>query len=256
MDFNSFVFPIPAASYTLEDFKGELVWIPKKTHFTYRDKIKYNIEKSPVMRTNSLRIGNNFKKKNEDLDIKILKKKRNYSSIQKIPTISFTFENKFNSNLIKEKITYIPCLFLRNRDRSSNKLILYFHANYEDLGYTYHLCSMIRKSTRMNVLSVEYPGYGIYKSDLECSAENVQMDAEIIYRFLTEILNVDENNIIIMGRCIGSGPAVYLASNFNPASLILISPFKSIKAAVRSIFDNFKFGWLFQNLVKERYFII
>ena len=49
-------------------------------------------------------------------------------------------------------------------------------------------------------------------------------------------MNISESNILVMGRCIGSGPAVYLATQFNPLSLILISPFKSIKGAVKKYF--------------------
>ena len=37
----------------------------------------------------------------------------------------------------------------------------------------------------------------------------------------------------------GSGPATYLAANFNPGALILMSPYTSIKNVVKS-----KVGWL------------
>ena len=37
----------------------------------------------------------------------------------------------------------------------------------------------------------------------------------------------------------GSGPAVYLAANYNPGALILMSPYTSIKNVVKN-----KVGWL------------
>ena len=252
MDFNSYVFPIPTASYNEDDFKGDLIWIPKKEHYVYRDKIKYNscntLSQRPLYKKTST---NYFKRRTEsEFSVRILKRKRNLSNVQKIPSVLFSFVNKFAEEEEKEKVSHIPCLFLKTRDKVSNKVIIYFHANYEDLGFTHHICSAIRKSLRMNVLSVEYPGYGMYKSDVECSSEAIQKDADQIYKFLTEIMNIEESNIIVMGRCVGSGPAVYLASKYNPASLILVSPFKSIKEAVKSIFN--KMGWFLEKFVKER----
>lgn len=51
-----------------------------------------------------------------------------------------------------------------------------------------------------------------------------------------------------MGRSIGSGPAVYLASLYKFRALILLSPFLSIYDAVRN-----KFGDICANLVKQRF---
>lgn len=44
-----------------------------------------------------------------------------------------------------------------------NKLIVYFHANAEDLGLSYPLLESLRTGARFNVLAPEYPGYGSYK---------------------------------------------------------------------------------------------
>jgi acetyl esterase/lipase len=38
----------------------------------------------------------------------------------------------------------------------------------------------------------------------------------------------DYNNIIILGRSIGSGPAIFAAAHHKVAALVLISPFLSI----------------------------
>jgi len=66
-------------------------------------------------------------------------------------------------------------------------------------------------------------------------------------------MNIPEKNIIIIGRCIGSGPAIHLAAYKNPAGLFLISPLLSIKAAVESIFNKIKMGWLFKAFISERF---
>lgn len=57
--------------------------------------------------------------------------------------------------------TNISCLYLKSPSQSS-KLIIYFHANAEDLGSSYELLDKIRKKMNINIIAPEYPGYGIY----------------------------------------------------------------------------------------------
>ncbi len=45
-----------------------------------------------------------------------------------------------------------------------------------------------------------------------------------------------QEDIYVIGRSIGSGPAVYLAANKPVTILILISPFDSIKKVSKEIF--------------------
>jgi hypothetical protein len=78
---------------------------------------------------------------------------------------------------------------------------------------------------------MEYPGYGIY--DGSPDANQILIDAESVYIYLTEILKIPEESIILFGRSIGTGPATYLASKKNPCSLLLMSPFLSIRDIVK-----------------------
>jgi hypothetical protein len=235
MEFNSYLFPKPNPSYTINDFKGDLIWIPRNENFTYRDRVKYS----------------NFK----DIDhFQIHLRKRSLSIgssliAQKVPSISFSIDNKFENN---KQSTYIPCLYLRNADNKSGKVIIYFHANYEDLGLSYNVSSKLCKYMKYDIICVEYPGYGVYKSNIPCTCEEIIKDSGIVYKFLTTVMSIPESNIIIMGRCIGSGAAIHLASQHNPLSLVLISPFMSIKSAAKSVFSNLGIGWIVEKLVKER----
>lgn len=250
MDFNTFVFPRPKSSYTVDDFKGELIWIPNKINFNYRDKLKYNNYKSLLNKTTILSTNTSISSRRKSVMYESMRRQNSLSMAQRIPSVSFSIDNKFTE--IKENIDYIPCLHLKSTDdKNSNKILLYFHANYEDIGYTYGLMSSIVKSLRVNVLSVEYPGYGVYKSS-RCSSDQIIQDANMVFNFLTNIMNIPENNILVMGRCIGSGPATHLATKFNPLCLILVSPIKSIRHAVNSIFNKVGVGWMFQKFIKER----
>ena len=62
-----------------------------------------------------------------------------------------------------------------------------------------------------------------------------------MYDFFTQELGIQAKDIVICGRSIGTGPAVYLAANRNPGALILISPFKSIRETANSIIGVLKF---------------
>jgi len=41
--------------------------------------------------------------------------------------------------------------------------LIYFHGNAEDIGHSYEFLSEISQKFRVNVLAMEYPGYGIFR---------------------------------------------------------------------------------------------
>lgn len=69
-----------------------------------------------------------------------------------------------------------------------------------------------------------------------------------MFDYFVEVLNCKPADIVICGRSIGSGPAVYLSANRNPGALILISPFISIRETVGSLIGGFM-----KYLVADRY---
>jgi fermentation-respiration switch protein FrsA (DUF1100 family) len=83
----------------------------------------------------------------------------------------------------------------------------------------------------VHVLAVEYPGYGIY--DGAPDANQIAKDADTVYAYLTKVQRLQESQIILFGRSIGTGPATYLASKNSPCALLLMSPFTSIRDIVR-----------------------
>jgi fermentation-respiration switch protein FrsA (DUF1100 family) len=142
----------------------------------------------------------------------------------------------------------IPCLYLPYSGGSS-KLLLYFHGNAEDIGLSYEMLDHLRASLKLNVLAVEYPGYGIYEEEDGCDAEKITQDCDMVYRFvLKEVENLEERDILLFGRSMGSGPATYLAANYRPGALILMSPYTSIRNVVRS-----KVGWALSLMVAEHF---
>ncbi len=65
----------------------------------------------------------------------------------------------------------------------SQKILIYFHGNGEDLGLLYDLVKFVSQNCKVNIIAVEYPSYGLYK-DKEVSEERIISDAEVIYDYI------------------------------------------------------------------------
>jgi pimeloyl-ACP methyl ester carboxylesterase len=126
----------------------------------------------------------------------------------------------------------IPCLWFPAPKAAT--VILFFHANAEDLGMSFAVLKHMRDQFKVNVLSVEYPGYGLlhHMSTNEDAVYEVALTA---FRFLVDEVNVRYSQIILFGRSLGSGPAVYLAAQYPVGGLILVNAISSVKAAVQSV---------------------
>lgn len=124
----------------------------------------------------------------------------------------------------------VPCLFLPFKH--ARFLFLYFHANAEDIGLCYQFCSVIRDLFQVHVLAVEYPGYGICPGKTD--EEGIMANATAAMQFATETLRWPCDGIKIFGRSIGTGAAIALASKYQVAGVILVSPFTSIQQLFRS----------------------
>lgn len=94
----------------------------------------------------------------------------------------------------------------------------------------------------INIVLVEYPGYGIYEGHevsniiyVQPSAETITEDAESVMNYLLMKRRIGREDIVVMGRSMGTGPACYLAAKSMPRALILMSPFTSL----RGVAENF-----------------
>lgn len=127
-----------------------------------------------------------------------------------------------------EEAKSLPCLYLPYL-KGSNKLIIFFHGNAEDIGISYEMLDHMRTALKINVMAVEYPSYGVYEDPSGPSETKIYADAELAYNFAIKKGKLRQKDIIILGRSLGSGPATHLAAKFSPGGLILMSPLSSIK---------------------------
>ena len=110
----------------------------------------------------------------------------------------------------------------------------------------------MRTALRINMMAVEYPGYGIYEDNGGPTEDKIYRDAELVYNFVQWIAGLREKDIIVLGRSLGSGPATHIASKFEPGGLILMSPYTSIKnvATNKVGFLSFLLAEQFNNLAR------
>lgn len=126
----------------------------------------------------------------------------------------------------------IPCMWLPAPKAAG--VILFCHGNAEDLGMSFAFVRHMRDQFKMNVLAVEYPGYGLlaHVPASEAALKEVVLTA---FRFILDELKVQYEHIILFGRSIGSGPAIFLASRFPVGGLILVAAFASVNQVIRSL---------------------
>ena len=131
---------------------------------------------------------------------------------------------------------YIPCLFIPAYEETS-KFLIFFHGNAEDIFSCELFCQHLSEYLKMNVVIVEYPGYSIYKSDIGESI--IYDDSKKVYDFIINKFKLKYEDIYIAGRSLGTGPATFLAKEKKSKSLILISPYKSIKSIKNCFYSYF-----------------
>lgn len=93
---------------------------------------------------------------------------------------------------------------------------------------------------------MEYSGYSIYKG--KTTSQVIKDDSLYVYHYIVNKLAFKQQNIIVMGRSIGTGIALELMQKVKPGALALISPFVSVK----SLASQFV-GFLGQLFAKETY---
>ncbi len=99
----------------------------------------------------------------------------------------------------------------------------------------------LRQCLKLNVLAVEYPGYGIYKDAGGCNSEKITEDCDLVYQFIIQHTGLKEKDILVFGRSMGSGPATFISAHHDPGALILMSPYTSIKNIVKNKIGFFSF---------------
>lgn len=109
------------------------------------------------------------------------------------------------------------------------KLIIYFGGNAEEVS---HMLFSAPEYAEWAYLLINYPGYGNSQGR---AGKNSFYDAALaMYDYALTRSDMDTTSIVVMGRSIGTGSAVFLAGHRKVRAVVLISPFESLGAVARS----------------------
>lgn len=103
-------------------------------------------------------------------------------------------------------------------------LLIYFPGNADEVSA--YICQQPRLG-HYALLLMNYRGYGFTRG--KPSEPALFADALSIYDDMSARRDIDSGQIAVLGRSLGSGVAVYLASQRSVCALILTTPFDSIR---------------------------
>lgn len=127
-------------------------------------------------------------------------------------------------------------VLVTTRNRSGPKALLYFGGNAEDVAYS------------LPSLSAAFPDHAIYLMHYRSYGGSSGSPSEAAFfadaLVLFDKVHADHQTIVVVGRSLGSGVAVHLASARPVARLVLVTPYDSLQEIAAQQFPYFPVRWL------------
>ncbi|KAI3824199.1 hypothetical protein L1987_05649 [Smallanthus sonchifolius] len=126
--------------------------------------------------------------------------------------------------------------------------LLYSHGNAADLGQMFELFVELSLWLRVNLVGYDYSGYG--QSTGKPSECNTYADVDAVYKCLKEKYSVKDDQLILYGQSVGSGPTIDLASRIpDIRGVVLHSP---ILSGLRVLYPVKRTYWfdIYKNIEK------
>lgn len=127
-------------------------------------------------------------------------------------------------------------VLVTTRERSGPKALLYFGGNAEDVSY--NLPGLSNAFPDYAIYLLHYRGYGGSSGDPSEAA----LFADALALF--DEVRTKHQNIVVVGRSLGSGVAVHLASLRPVTRLVLVTPYDSLQELAAQQFPYFPVRWL------------
>jgi pimeloyl-ACP methyl ester carboxylesterase len=125
------------------------------------------------------------------------------------------------------------------RQQIGQKALIYFGGNAEDVSAS--LSSFSSAFPDYAIYLLHYRGYG--GSSGKASEEMLGVDAEILF----DKVHAEHPNIAVVGRSLGTGVAIRLASQRPVSRLVLVTPYDSIQEIAAQQFPYFPVRWLLKD---------
>ncbi|CAN1725518.1 Alpha/beta hydrolase domain-containing protein 17B [Linum perenne] len=160
-----------------------------------------------------------------------------------------TYPHRENVEILKlptRKGTEIVVMYIRHPMATST--LLYSHGNAADLGQMYELFIELSIHLRVNLMGYDYSGYG--QSSGKPSEQHTYADIEAAYKCLEESYGAKQQDIILYGQSVGSGPTLDLAARLpHLRAVVLHSP---ILSGLRVMYPVKKSYWfdIYKNIDK------
>lgn len=89
--------------------------------------------------------------------------------------------------------------------------IVFFHGNACDLEHTRHFVEYLAEKCRVNVISVEYPGYGVLNNTKPCVTSFLAACTKVVLHIVTK-MDVMPARLILYGHSLGGAAALHVAA--------------------------------------------
>lgn len=117
--------------------------------------------------------------------------------------------------------------------KNARGAILFSHGNGGNIGGWYKIFPFYH-NLGLSVLVYDYGGYG--NSTGAPSEERAYKDARAMWDWLTTKRQIPADKIILVGRSLGGGPTLELATKVKPAGVVLEGTFSSMPDQASSMF--------------------
>ena len=121
-------------------------------------------------------------------------------------------------------------------------LVIYFGGNAEEVSW---MAATAGRLPGWSLLLMNYRGYG--RSEGRPGEAELFADAVLVHDHVVRRPDVERDRIVAMGRSLGSGVAVHLASNRPVAGVVLVTPFDSITAVAERHYPYLPVRWLLRH---------
>ncbi|WP_063045560.1 alpha/beta hydrolase [Nocardia pseudovaccinii] len=111
--------------------------------------------------------------------------------------------------------------------------VLFAHGNAGNIGDRVPIYALLTQ-IGLDVLTFDYRGYG--RSTGRPTEHGTYLDAHAARRVLLEQPGVDPDRVLYLGKSLGGGVLLELATEHPPTGLILMSTFTGLRDAARSVY--------------------
>jgi pimeloyl-ACP methyl ester carboxylesterase len=130
-------------------------------------------------------------------------------------------------------------VLVNTRPREGSEAVIYFGGNAETVSYS--LATLAAAFPERSLYALNYRGYG--GSTGSPSEGALIADAFVLF----DRVQLDHPHITVIGRSLGSGVAIHIASERRVERLVLITPYDSLVTIAAGQFRYFPLAWLMRD---------